>query len=185
MITYGARIISDNGYHVRFTLHVGPEGSKGLAASEVCLRKEEFEDMVQKLNMAVIRIETIKTEDFKKQFKEMTGFNLPEPGLQEVVLLGKSTPEREDLAQYLRKEGVTVTEIVGKSPEHLKKGDRVKFTLTGEPTSWGVSKYNAEHLTRGECYTVERVEAHSWHTKIFLQEFPGIEFNSVWFEVDV
>jgi len=52
-ITYGAKVISDNGYHVRFDLHVGPQGGRGLAGSNLCLRSEEFDDMVLKLGMEV------------------------------------------------------------------------------------------------------------------------------------
>lgn len=41
---------------------------------------------------------------------------------------------------------------------------------------------NAALLTVGELYTVDCVEVHSWHTKVYLKEFPGVEFNSVLFE---
>lgn len=40
---------------------------------------------------------------------------------------------------------------------------------------------NASLLTVGELYTVDSVEVHSWHTRVTLKEFPGIEFNSVLF----
>ena len=63
----------------------------------------------------------------------------------------------------------------------LRKGSKVQFT-TKNPTTWGVSAENAKHLKLYHIYTVERVEIHSWHTKIFLKEVPGIEFNSSWFE---
>ena len=52
-ITYLARVISDNGIHVWFNFHVGwNPGSRGLSG-KLCLRKEEFEDMVKKLKMEV------------------------------------------------------------------------------------------------------------------------------------
>lgn len=41
---------------------------------------------------------------------------------------------------------------------------------------------NAPLLKVGEQYTVSEVEVHSWHTVVYLKEFPGVEFNSVCFE---
>ena len=58
---------------------------------------------------------------------------------------------------------------------------KVKF-VGKEPTTWGVSAFNAKLLTLGEVYTIKKIEQHSWHTKVFLKEFPDVEFNSVWFE---
>ncbi len=52
-ISYGAAVISDNGYHVRFNFHAGPPGSRGLSGRDLCLTKEEFEDIVRKLKMEV------------------------------------------------------------------------------------------------------------------------------------
>jgi len=37
-------------------------------------------------------------------------------------------------------------------------------------------------LKEGKIYTLQRKEAHSWHTKYYLKEFPGKKFNSVCFE---
>jgi hypothetical protein len=52
-IFYGAAVLSDNGYHVRFNFHAGLPGSRGLSGEDLCLTKEEFEDMVRKLKMEV------------------------------------------------------------------------------------------------------------------------------------
>lgn len=41
---------------------------------------------------------------------------------------------------------------------------------------------NAPLLTIGEQYTVSEVEIYSWHTDVYLKEFPGVHFNSVCFE---
>jgi len=38
-------------------------------------------------------------------------------------------------------------------------------------------------LEVGFVYTVSEVETHTWHTKIYLKEFPGKKFNSVCFTV--
>ena len=61
------------------------------------------------------------------------------------------------------------------------KGTKLKFTKEN-PISWGVSADNAKHLILGNVYTVSKTEMHSYHTKVFLEEFPGIPFNSVWFD---
>lgn len=39
-----------------------------------------------------------------------------------------------------------------------------------------------KHLKLGGEYTVERTEVDSWSTKVFLEEVPGVPFNSVFFE---
>lgn len=39
----------------------------------------------------------------------------------------------------------------------------------------------ADYLVIGKEYTVEKTSVHSWHTDVWLQEFPGIRFNSVFF----
>lgn len=50
----------------------------------------------------------------------------------------------------------------------------------GEDDCWVASENN--HLLKiGKKYTVEYVEVHSWHTIVFLKEFPNVEFNSVLF----
>ena len=39
-----------------------------------------------------------------------------------------------------------------------------------------------ELLTIDSIYTVERTEVDSWHTNVYLKEFPGEVFNSVLFD---
>lgn len=39
-----------------------------------------------------------------------------------------------------------------------------------------------KHLEIGKQYTVERTIVHQSSTEVFLKEFPGISFNSVFFE---
>ena len=41
-----------------------------------------------------------------------------------------------------------------------------------------------KHLTLGETYTVEHTEIHDWHTDVFLEERPGIGFNSALFDTE-
>jgi len=61
------------------------------------------------------------------------------------------------------------------------KGKKIRYVVP-DPISWGTDANNVKHLTLGAIYTVERTEVHSWHTKLFLQEVPGIPFSTVWFD---
>ena len=39
------------------------------------------------------------------------------------------------------------------------------------------------HLLKiGKVYNVEDIDIHSWHTDVYLVEFPGVPFSSVLFE---
>lgn len=46
---------------------------------------------------------------------------------------------------------------------------------------WGSPK-NGHLLEIGKAYTLEDVDVHSWHTNIYVSEFPNIAFGSVLFE---
>ena len=63
-------------------------------------------------------------------------------------------------------------------------GTQVRFIRPKEPHSWSLclAQY-ADLLEDGGIYTVARVSVHSWHTRFYLEGFPGTPFNSVWFEV--
>ena len=39
-----------------------------------------------------------------------------------------------------------------------------------------------KHLELNKTYTVEKTVVYKYHTDVYLQEFPDIEFNSVFFE---
>jgi hypothetical protein len=39
-----------------------------------------------------------------------------------------------------------------------------------------------KHLAVGQEYTVEYTDVGSWHTDVYLKEFPDVNFNSVFFE---
>ncbi len=39
-----------------------------------------------------------------------------------------------------------------------------------------------KYLTIGNVYTVERTKVSGCHTDVYLQEFPGVAFNSVFFK---
>jgi hypothetical protein len=48
--------------------------------------------------------------------------------------------------------------------------------------NWGSCDPIKGNLEVGKVYTVDRIEVHSWHTKVYLKEMPGKVFNSVHFE---
>lgn len=64
---------------------------------------------------------------------------------------------------------------------YAKKGDRVICDTfnAGYPDDQEIAK---EYLEIGGIYTVETTIVHRWHTEVFLQEFPDVSFNSVFFE---
>ena len=47
---------------------------------------------------------------------------------------------------------------------------------------WGGGGENHHLLEVGREYTLEDIVIHSWHTIIYIEEFPDMEFNSVAFE---
>jgi hypothetical protein len=67
--------------------------------------------------------------------------------------------------------------------EELRKGDRVIYVgATDEQVSWGASNDDPRKmLIEGNIYQIEKVEVHTWHTKL---EFRGVygKFNSVSFK---
>lgn len=67
----------------------------------------------------------------------------------------------------------------------MKRGDYVKFLgFSKEQINWGGCDDPSPHLFVGDKYYVERVEVHTYHTKIELRGVKG-RFNSVCFEVVV
>ncbi len=65
----------------------------------------------------------------------------------------------------------------------IKKGTKVKFTTASdEQVNWGGNDDPRELLKTEEIYKVDKIETHSWHTKIYLRGFPGKKFNSVSFK---
>jgi hypothetical protein len=66
---------------------------------------------------------------------------------------------------------------------YAKKGHKV--TVTEQSFKNGNNrdkKRAAAHLKPGNVYTVNRTEVHNFHTNVFIEEIPGIIFNSVQFE---
>ncbi len=66
--------------------------------------------------------------------------------------------------------------------ENFKSGDKVRYTGSiEEQVRWGNNDNPAGVLIEGDVYYVERVEIHTWHTKLYLRGVYG-KFNSVCFE---
>lgn len=66
----------------------------------------------------------------------------------------------------------------------FNKGDIVRFVeATDAQVNWGSNDDPREHLLTTTAYTVVDVEVHSFHTKIVLEGFEDLRFNSVHFEL--
>jgi hypothetical protein len=65
---------------------------------------------------------------------------------------------------------------------NFKAGDEVKYLGSDEEqVRWGSNDNPKGVLFEGDIYYVERVEIHSWHTKLHLRGVRG-KFNSSYFE---
>ena len=64
---------------------------------------------------------------------------------------------------------------------YAKAGARVRVVEKGNEL---VASYypNVEKLEMDAIYTISYTNVHSWHTDVYLKEFPGVHFNSVCFE---
>lgn len=72
-----------------------------------------------------------------------------------------------------------------KSVESALKGTSVRYRggATIEQVNWGGNDDPRGVLVDGGIYKVLRVEPHTQHTKVYLEEFPSLKFNSVHFEL--
>lgn len=63
-------------------------------------------------------------------------------------------------------------------------GERVVFTgATDAQAKFGRGADPRLHLREGAVYLVDAVEMHSWHTLLFLAEYPDVGFNSSCFDL--
>jgi len=63
------------------------------------------------------------------------------------------------------------------------KGTKVKYIRPSDSIARYGGNDNPEGILKvGKTYTVDRTEIHSWHTKVYLEEYPGKKFNSNHFE---
>lgn len=63
---------------------------------------------------------------------------------------------------------------------YAKKGHKVRLTTinAGQKPEQEVVK---QHLLLNEVYTIDYTNVSNWATQVYLQEVPGIQFNSVFF----
>jgi len=65
----------------------------------------------------------------------------------------------------------------------MKTGDNVKFiSASDEQINWGGNDDPRSILNTEDIYEIEKVDVHSWHTKIYLKGING-KFNSVSFKI--
>ncbi len=84
---------------------------------------------------------------------------------------GELYPCKPDIfhATYEEEPAVGVDRFVGMSDSTWKPGDKVRYNgATDEQAHWGACSDPRETLREGEVYELERVEVHTWHTKIWL-----------------
>lgn len=61
-------------------------------------------------------------------------------------------------------------------------GTKVRFVEKDPSDSYSVSNKSAKLLKLDQIYTIDHTDVYSWNTDVFLKEFPGEVFNSVWFK---
>lgn len=66
---------------------------------------------------------------------------------------------------------------------HREPGAKVKANHLDWGRYWDI-ELAERFLEHGKTYTVANTEVYSFHTDVYLEEFPGVRFNSVHF-VDV
>ncbi len=68
------------------------------------------------------------------------------------------------------------------SVEESRVGDKIRFTNPDAGWSHDVVTSKKAGLIVGQVYVVSKIEVHSWHTKVWLENFDG-PFNSVQFRL--
>ncbi len=66
---------------------------------------------------------------------------------------------------------------------YAKPGSQVK--VTGDSFNNGLTENRvdiAKHLKLGKIYTVLKTKVHNFSSEVYLQEVPGVSFNTVNFE---
>jgi hypothetical protein len=62
-----------------------------------------------------------------------------------------------------------------------KPGDKVVCS-SRYTNSWGNCHQVVDYVPIGTICTIEKIEVHSWHTKVWFKEFPNKWFNSIHFK---
>ena len=64
---------------------------------------------------------------------------------------------------------------------YAKKGHKVRCCTLNGGYDFDKAKAN-KYLYVGGEYTIEKTDVDNWHTDVYLEEFPNVKFNSVFFE---
>ena len=59
---------------------------------------------------------------------------------------------------------------------------RIIKCIRNDDECWGGGGENHHLLEIGKEYTLADLVVYAWHTIVYIEEFPGVEFNSVVFE---
>ncbi len=62
------------------------------------------------------------------------------------------------------------------------KGFKKTFYKLQKFTTYMISAESADLLEDGKSYEVSHVEVNDWYTVVYLVDFPGVSFNSCWFD---
>lgn len=64
---------------------------------------------------------------------------------------------------------------------YAKRGDKV-VCVTFDAGYVGDKETAKKYLNKNSVYTVEKTVPHSFDTEVYLQEFPGVSFNTAFFK---
>jgi hypothetical protein len=64
----------------------------------------------------------------------------------------------------------------------MSKESFIFLGATDEQVRWGNCKDPRLYFSKGDILHLEKEEVHTWHTKFFFKEVPGVPFNSVCFQ---
>jgi hypothetical protein len=72
------------------------------------------------------------------------------------------------------------------SDDHTKwkSGQIVKYIGSNQmQVDWGHNDDPEKYLNVGDTYEIEKIEVHTWHTKVYLKNYPDKKFNSASFKL--
>lgn len=73
-------------------------------------------------------------------------------------------------------------QLISREFDIYNRRPRPIICIRNEDNKWSHADKNSPMLEVGKTYHVEDVDMGSWHTDVYLEEFPGVPFNSVLFE---
>ena len=94
-------------------------------------------------------------------------------------------PEKVDLRPQITMSDEVAEKIANTMDINSKRGTVVRLQMKDGEVFGGYDgdkKMAMKYLKFGEVYHVESTDVQNWHTDVYLEEVPGIPFNSVMFE---